>query len=116
GGGERDYDNPSWNGYGDATFNTDVTDYGNNNTFDFVIAGTDDPNPFTTWNTVDIDKCIARNAEITAPTPGEEVSGMVDFEAFLIDDDADSVQWAVRQGTCAAGTNTVFGNVDGHSD
>jgi hypothetical protein len=34
-----------------------------------------------------------------------------DFEA------ADGgVQWAVRKGTCAAGTDTVAGNVDGYSD
>lgn len=28
----------------------------------------------------------------------------------------DSVQWAVRKGTCAMGTNTVWGNVDGKTD
>ena len=28
----------------------------------------------------------------------------------------DIVQWAVRKGTCAANTGTVYGNVDGHSD
>lgn len=57
-----------------------------------------------------------RTAEITAPTSGQEVSGLVNFAAYLDDDDVDAIQWAVRQGTCAAGTNTVFGNVDGHSD
>ena len=57
-----------------------------------------------------------RTAEITSPTSGEEVYGTVTFEAYLNDDDVDFIQWAVRQGTCAAGTNTVFGNVDGHSD
>jgi hypothetical protein len=58
----------------------------------------------------------SRNAEITSPTSGEMVYGLVDFEAYLDDDDVDSVQWAVREGTCAAGVGTVFGNVDGHSD
>lgn len=57
-----------------------------------------------------------RKAEITAPGVNEYVSGSVDFNAYLDDDDTDSIQWAIRQGTCAAGTNTVFGNVDGHSD
>ena len=58
-----------------------------------------------------------RTAKITSPTSGEEVSGMVSFDAILIDKDGDdSVQWAVRQGTCTAGIGTVFGNVDGKSD
>ena len=57
-----------------------------------------------------------RNAEITSPTTAEVVSGLVNFTAYLDDDDADAIQWAVRQGTCAAGVGTVFGNVDGHSD
>ena len=57
-----------------------------------------------------------RMAEITSPEEGETVSGDVSFEAFLIDDDQDGVQWAVRQGTCAAGVGTVWGNVDGHND
>lgn len=60
---------------------------------------------------------LVRSAEITSPLSGEEVSGMVSFDATLTDKDGDdSVQWAVRKGTCAAATGTVFGNVDGHSD
>jgi len=61
---------------------------------------------------------IPRSADITSPDEGEEVSCLVSFDAVLHDDDFDdSVQWAVRKGTCAAGTNTVFGNVDGfHND
>jgi hypothetical protein len=66
------------------------------------------------WTRFDV--LYNRTAEITSPGPGEEVSGLVDFTAYLNDDDADGIQWAVREGTCAAGTNTVFGNVDGHSD
>ena len=58
----------------------------------------------------------ARTAQIIAPTSGQDVFGLVNFVAFLDDDDADAIQWAVRQGTCAANTNTVFGNVDGHSN
>ncbi len=59
---------------------------------------------------------LKRTASITSPLTGATVSGNVDFEAFLKDDDADDVQWAIRAGTCAAGTGTVFGNVDGHTD
>ena len=59
---------------------------------------------------------IVRTAEITSPAEDAEVSGLVNFTAYLVDDDEDSIQWAVRKGTCAAGTGTVFGNVDGHSD
>ncbi len=58
----------------------------------------------------------ARTAEITSPTSGQDVYGLVNFTAYLDDDDADAIQWAVRQGTCAAGIGTVFGNVDGRSD
>lgn len=57
-----------------------------------------------------------RMAEITSPSVDEEVWGMVNFSAYLDDDDVDAIQWAVRQGTCTAGANTVLGNVDGHSD
>ncbi|MEX0918467.1 MAG: hypothetical protein WDZ85_00645 [Candidatus Paceibacterota bacterium] len=66
------------------------------------------------WTRFDV--LYPRSAEITAPEPAENVSGMVNFEAYLDDDDEDSIQWAVREGTCAAGINTVFGNVDGKSD
>lgn len=52
--------------------------------------------------------------EITAPGDGETVSGIVNFTGIYTDEDGDdSVQWAVRAGTCAAGTGTVYGNVDG---
>ena len=59
---------------------------------------------------------VERDAEITAPVAGSTVSGVVNFAAYLVDDEADPVQWAVRQGTCAAPTSTVFGNVDGKTD
>jgi len=57
-----------------------------------------------------------RHAEITSPDENEDVYGFVNFSAYLTDDDADSIQWAVREGTCAAAVGTVFGNVGGHSD
>lgn len=57
---------------------------------------------------------------ITNPASnGAHVNGTVVLSATYDDGDAvndDIVQWAVRKGTCAAATNTVFGNVDGHSD
>jgi len=58
-----------------------------------------------------------RRAEITSPTEGDTVAGVVSFDAILNDEmHDDNVQWAVREGTCAAATNTVLGNVDGHND
>ena len=76
--------------------NVELTKLGETTTFDFE--------PFV------------RTAEITSPEENATVMGSVDFSAVLHDDDADSIQWAVRQGTCAAGTNTVFGNVDSKND
>ena len=56
------------------------------------------------------------SAEITSPLDGSTQSGVVDFTAEYVDEDGDdTVQWAVRSGTCAAGTGTVYGNVDGKS-
>jgi len=68
--------------------------------------------------TVDIYECVVlRSAGITSPEENEIIfSDTVDFKAFLVDDDEDFVNWAVRKGTCAAGQGTVFGNVDGHTD
>ena len=58
GGGERDYDQPLWNGYGGATFGADITAYAvANSGFGWVIAGTDDPNPFVNWNEVTVLAC-----------------------------------------------------------
>ena len=51
--------------------------------------------------------------EITSPGDGEFVFQTATFEAVYNDEDPDGVQWAVRQGTCARATGTVFGNVDG---
>ena len=66
--------------------------------------------------------CVAnpifdRSAEISAPSEGEVVSGVIDLLATLNDEDGDDdVQWAVRKGTCEEGTDTVFGNVDGFNN
>ena len=57
---------------------------------------------------------------IVKPEANEIVFGLTDLVAWYHDEspdvDDDGVQWAVRKGTCAAGTNTVAGNVDGHTD
>lgn len=67
------------------------------------------------WTRFDV--LFLRTAEITSPDEGEVVHGIVDFDATLTDKDGDdSVQWAVRKGTCAANTNTVLGNVDGFNN
>lgn len=69
--------------------------------------------------TFDFEKAFPVLGEITNPaTDGTHVSGVVDFTATYTDEgpDVDPVQWAIRQGTCAASTGTVLGNVDGHTD
>lgn len=50
GGAERDYDRPLWNGHGDTDFKDNINAYGAVNGWGWVIAGPNDPNPFTTWN------------------------------------------------------------------
>ena len=57
GGGERSYDSPLWNGFGGPTFSADVTEYGAENGFGWVVAGPEDPNPFTTWHEFDVEGC-----------------------------------------------------------
>lgn len=50
GGGERSYDQPLWNGYGTPSFSSDINAYfAEVGTFNWVIAGPDDPNPFVNW-------------------------------------------------------------------
>ena len=58
GGGERTYDQPLWNGFGSATFNADVASYADAvGTFNWVVAGPDDPNPFVNWNEFMVEGC-----------------------------------------------------------
>ena len=59
------------------------------------------------------------SGEIIQPEEMEEVMGTTTLEAAYFDgndENDDDVQWAVRSESCAASTNTVLGNVDGHSD
>lgn len=68
--------------------------------------------------TVD-ESAFERAAKITSPKSDGHyrVGSNLTFAATLRDKNKDdSVQWAVRKGTCAAGTGTVFGNVDGRND
>jgi hypothetical protein len=56
---------------------------------------------------------------ITNPDEGAVVKGKINLTAEYYDGDDendDIIQWAVRAGTCDAGVNTVFGNVDGFDD
>lgn len=97
-----DYDGSSYYVDADGTIVTDGTISGSavssSQVFDWVIS------PNATFN---------RYAEITSPAAGESIENTLNLGAYLMDNDYDAVQWAVREGTCAAGTNTVFGNVDG---
>ena len=59
GGGERSYDQPLWNGFGTPTFSSDISAYAAEvGTFNWVVAGTDDPNPFVNWNEVEVQGCV----------------------------------------------------------
>ena len=69
--------------------------------FDWIIT------PTATFN---------RKAEIVKPEESSFVLNSLNLEAYLSDNDEDFIDWAVRKGTCAAGTGTVLGNVDGHND
>jgi hypothetical protein len=71
----------------------------------------------------DLDAVVALNAgtipygSITSPAEGQVFTGgPISFDAIYWDDDPSGVQWAVRKGTSDPATNTVWGNVDGHSD
>jgi len=68
------------------------------------------------WTTTSGSATFNRRAEITAPDENEIIYGDLNLGAYLIDNDADFVDWAVRYNTCAAATSTVLGNVDGYSD
>lgn len=83
GGDERDYDIPSWTGYGGATFSADINTYGSANGWSWVLAGPDDPNPFTTWNSEEVGGCAPE--KIGKVTGGLTLGGpqqQISFNAF----------------------------------
>lgn len=58
GGAERSYDDPLWNGFGEPGFGADINAYAAEaGGFGWVIAGTEDPNPFVTWHEIDVETC-----------------------------------------------------------
>jgi hypothetical protein len=58
GGGERDYDDPPFNGYGEPGFGAALNAYAASvGSFGWVVSGTDDPNPFTNWHEVEVLGC-----------------------------------------------------------
>lgn len=93
---------------GDST----VSDTGVGGYFDRAVYQTT-----TDTTTFDFER-LQNTGVISSPVAGSIVSGTVDLLASYNDNDpdVDGVQWAVRSGTCAAGTGTVLGNVDGNSD
>lgn len=59
----------------------------------------------------------AAEPTISAPSAGEVVYwNTLDLAGSDVDAADNTVQWAVRAGTCAANTGTVAGNVDGFAD
>lgn len=86
-----------------------------------VLSGTAASNASQTftWVTTSGLATYITSGMIIEPEVDEIVTGLTDLVAVYDDGDAvndDAVQWAVRQGTCAAGVGTIFGNVDGYSD
>ena len=57
GGGERDFDNPHWNGYGEPDFISDIVAYIGLFGDAWTIAGPEDPNPFVVWDEMEVETC-----------------------------------------------------------
>ncbi len=123
--------NGVWNniahGAPDRDFLSDSTihSYGANGTWYWQVRAIDAASNKSPWTmpwkmTIDLDgPDPVPVSEILSPEVDEVVSGTIELAAFYADengDDNDAVQWAVRSGTCAANTGTVFGNVDAHND
>lgn len=69
--------------------------------------------------TYDFEKVHPTSGQILKPQADHHYTKTLHLKATYSDGQApnnDGVQWAVRKGTCAANTGTVFGNVDGHHD
>lgn len=58
GGGERDYDQPLWDGYGTGSFGADIANYASGQGgYSWVLDGPDTPNPFVNWNEFEVEGC-----------------------------------------------------------
>ncbi len=90
GGGERDYDQPLWNGYGDPSFKTDINNYGAANGWDWLTAGPSDPNPFVSWNKVAAEGC---------PLPVEDTGTVVETTEASEEDQVEAPVGGVNAGT-----------------
>lgn len=69
------------------------------------------------WVKITLDTTVP--AAITSPSVDNEAFGFPSTIVLGAHDQSaanGNVQWAVRAGTCAANTNTLYGNVDGHND
>lgn len=90
---------------------TSASDLGLDGYFDKVVVNT--ATEITTYDFEPVSGAIVK------PGEGAKVSGWLKLKATYIDGDSvndDTVNWAIRKGTCAANTNTVLGNVDGRND
>lgn len=84
---------------------------------DGLIVGINDTD--TTFDFEAEAEVVQPSATINDPQPGDVVFGTTTLRATYDDGNAieeHDVSWAIRSETCAQGTNTVFGNVDGHDD
>lgn len=77
----------------------------------------------TVTSTEEGDSCMYApvNPSLTITDPDTDYEVLSSSHTFLAeyvdaDSDSDPVQWAIRAGTCSAGSNTVAGNVDGFNN
>ena len=64
GGAERSYDQPLWDGFGGPTFGADIGAYATSQGgFGWVLDGPDEPNPFTNFNELVVEGCVATPAD-----------------------------------------------------
>ncbi len=85
-------------------------------TWYWQVRAQDAAGNWSDWSDIWTVTLAMMTSAIISPTESEVVDGTVNLLAYYADqnlDGNDAVQWAVRSGTCTAGTGTVFGNVDG---
>ncbi|MGI9641256.1 MAG: hypothetical protein ACR2N9_00585 [Acidimicrobiia bacterium] len=84
-------------------------------TIEITLAASPQGNGAHVWDWLMLTGDQVPVGEITSPASGDILltGDMLMLGATYIDDDSNGVQWAVREGTCAANTDTVAGNVDG---
>lgn len=111
GGGERDYDSPAWNGYGEEGFSADINAYADEvGGFDWTTSGPDDPNPFVTWHEIEAEVCQTDTDEDEGDTGDDENGDNGDTETEITKAECKKGGWEEfdfrNQGQCIRFVNT----------